>query len=326
MEDYIRKTIQSAGIAGPDREKMVEHLAREVWETLVLSALQAEGDSVRNLVFKGGSALRLVYGSDRMSSDLDFDEPQEPTRDDEEELDETPGGTSGRVSARLRRAEELLSDFGFSDVRFNLVKEGEGTVRFKTSAEAKFKRESSIRFVSKVEVSRRRSAGLEAVAEQFGRPAIETTMKIIVPEGLESKRIKSEQDKLKGLFVKTYTPLAIFLMKMQAVASPSRRTARDVYDMAYIWSRLGLGSEDRKEFLSGCVRAFAESGMKQAERDMFMTMLREKGDRFLQDLDDGADLQFSSPVDKDETGLFVLGFIDEFSSFVERDATMGLSL
>lgn len=176
-------------------------------------------------------------------------------------------------------------------------------------------------FVSKIEVSRRRPSGLEAVAEKFGGATIETTMEVKVPEGLESER-----SKLKGLFVKTYTPLAIFLMKMQAVASPSRRTARDVYDMAYIWSRLGLGSEDRKEFLSGCVRAFAESGMKQAERDMFMTMLREKGDRFLQDLDDGADLQFSSPVDKDETGLFVLGFIDEFSSFVERDATMGLSL
>lgn len=322
MENYIRKTLQSAGIEGPDREKMVEHLAREVWETLVLSALQAEENHVRNLVFKGGSALRLVYGSDRISSDLDFDESQGPVPDDdEEEFDDTPGGTAGRISSRLRRAEELLSDYGFSDVRFNLVKEGEGTVRFKTSAAAKFRSESSIRFVSKIEVSRRRPSGLEAVAEKFGGATIETTMEVKVPEGLESER-----SKLKGLFVKTYTPLAIFLMKMQAVASPSRRTARDVYDMAYIWSRLGLGSEDRKEFLSGCVRAFAESGMKQAERDMFMTMLREKGDRFLQDLDDGADLQFSSPVDKDETGLFVLGFIDEFSSFVERDATMGLSL
>jgi len=46
-------------------------IVREFWETVILKGLfdSLEGKS---LIFKGGTALRLVYGSPRFSEDLDF--------------------------------------------------------------------------------------------------------------------------------------------------------------------------------------------------------------------------------------------------------------
>ncbi|MBI4714584.1 MAG: nucleotidyl transferase AbiEii/AbiGii toxin family protein [Nitrospirae bacterium] len=46
-------------------------VVREYWETLILKGL-FESPEGKFLIFKGGTALRLVYGSPRFSEDLDF--------------------------------------------------------------------------------------------------------------------------------------------------------------------------------------------------------------------------------------------------------------
>lgn len=47
-------------------------LIREQWELLLLSEL-AESEIGNDLIFKGGTLLRLAYNSPRFSVDLDFD-------------------------------------------------------------------------------------------------------------------------------------------------------------------------------------------------------------------------------------------------------------
>lgn len=49
----------------------VTQVVREFWETVILKGLFESPDG-RYLIFKGGTALRLVYGSPRFSEDLDF--------------------------------------------------------------------------------------------------------------------------------------------------------------------------------------------------------------------------------------------------------------
>jgi len=49
----------------------IEFVVREFWELAVLDVLLGTGVGNR-LVFKGGTALRLAYGSPRFSDDLDF--------------------------------------------------------------------------------------------------------------------------------------------------------------------------------------------------------------------------------------------------------------
>jgi predicted nucleotidyltransferase component of viral defense system len=49
----------------------VTQVVREYWEVIFLKSL-LESPHGKNLVFKGGTALRLVYGSPRFSEDLDF--------------------------------------------------------------------------------------------------------------------------------------------------------------------------------------------------------------------------------------------------------------
>lgn len=48
-----------------------ERIAREYYELLVLNEI-SENSWSKNLIFKGGTALRLAYGSPRFSDDLDF--------------------------------------------------------------------------------------------------------------------------------------------------------------------------------------------------------------------------------------------------------------
>jgi len=47
------------------------HIVREYWEFIILKGLY-ESPFGRYLIFKGGTALRLTYGSPRFSEDLDF--------------------------------------------------------------------------------------------------------------------------------------------------------------------------------------------------------------------------------------------------------------
>ena len=49
----------------------VTQIVREFWETVVLKGL-FESPNGKFLIFKGGTVLRLVYGSPRFSEDLDF--------------------------------------------------------------------------------------------------------------------------------------------------------------------------------------------------------------------------------------------------------------
>ena len=49
----------------------VTQVVREYWEVIFLSRL-FESPASRDLLFKGGTALRLAYGSPRFSEDLDF--------------------------------------------------------------------------------------------------------------------------------------------------------------------------------------------------------------------------------------------------------------
>ncbi len=49
----------------------VTHVVREFWETVILKGL-FDSPEGKFLIFKGGTALRFVYGSPRFSEDLDF--------------------------------------------------------------------------------------------------------------------------------------------------------------------------------------------------------------------------------------------------------------
>lgn len=49
----------------------VIQIVREFWETVILKGL-FDSPEGKSLIFKGGTALRLVYGSPRFSEDLDF--------------------------------------------------------------------------------------------------------------------------------------------------------------------------------------------------------------------------------------------------------------
>lgn len=65
MEQSIAE--QKARELGIDRTQVV----REYWELIILKGLY-ESPQGRYLIFKGGTALRLAYGSPRFSEDLDF--------------------------------------------------------------------------------------------------------------------------------------------------------------------------------------------------------------------------------------------------------------
>src|SRR4030066_763441 len=49
----------------------VTQVVREFWEMIILKGL-FESHEGKSLIFKGGTVLRLVYGSPRFSEDLDF--------------------------------------------------------------------------------------------------------------------------------------------------------------------------------------------------------------------------------------------------------------
>ncbi len=58
---------QEAKKSGTD----IVNIVREYWEVLVLKGM-FESPFGKDLIFKGGTALRLVYGSPRFSEDIDF--------------------------------------------------------------------------------------------------------------------------------------------------------------------------------------------------------------------------------------------------------------
>ena len=58
----------------------ITQVVREYWEVVLLNRLFEPPES-KNLVFKGGTALRLAYGSPRFSEDLDFSLSEDDLRD-----------------------------------------------------------------------------------------------------------------------------------------------------------------------------------------------------------------------------------------------------
>ena len=58
----------------------VTQVVREFWETVILKGL-FDSPEGKLLIFKGGTALRLVYGSPRFSEDLDFSLTADRLRD-----------------------------------------------------------------------------------------------------------------------------------------------------------------------------------------------------------------------------------------------------
>lgn len=312
MTPYIRKTLARIGEEGADNSGTIEKLAREAWEALVLMALYS-GQNEEIVVFKGGSLLRLIYGSDRMSSDLDFDEPADPGKEDWQ--------TVRRMETALRRAEGLLYDFGFRNIKFSVTKDGDGTVRFKVAADIPLSPDypGTLKFNSKIEISRRGSRGLDAVAESYGAGSVMTEAIPDVPSPL-----LSEVPKIRHTFVKTYTPLAMFLMKMNAVSDVKRLSTRDVYDLAYIWNNLGLGDPGKREFVMDCIKVYVREEMNAVKRKSFLPLLKEKGERFSGDLEKGEDLFFYGGKDEAAAGLFVLEFVEEFSALIGQAPDTGL--
>ncbi|MCX7853153.1 MAG: nucleotidyl transferase AbiEii/AbiGii toxin family protein [Caldilineales bacterium] len=84
----------------------VEHVVREEYEMLILRELLASPLS-NALVFKGGTALRLAYGSPRFSDDLDFS-LLAPV---EEEVFVAAAATAAKAAAQVRLVEALAKQF-----------------------------------------------------------------------------------------------------------------------------------------------------------------------------------------------------------------------
>jgi len=59
----------------------INNIAREYWEMFILNGLYSDALG-KNLVFKGGTAMRLIYNSPRFSEDLDFSLLREMTFND----------------------------------------------------------------------------------------------------------------------------------------------------------------------------------------------------------------------------------------------------
>lgn len=50
----------------------INNIVREYWEMFILNGLYSNQQLGKKLIFKGGTALRLIYNSPRFSEDLDF--------------------------------------------------------------------------------------------------------------------------------------------------------------------------------------------------------------------------------------------------------------
>lgn len=307
---YVEKTLERLG-QDDIQAKEAECLAREAWEALVLLALYAGPRGGDKLVFKGGSLLRLIYGSKRMSVDLDFDE-----------IDANSGApeiTTRKINEKLERAKGILYDMGFRDVSFHIAKQGEGTVRYKASATAPLI-SGGLRFNSKIEISRRQTKGLQAVAQKYGIDSIYTEM---VPS--VSPALAEELPKLQRTFIKVYTPLAMFLLKLNAIAAVERYSSRDIYDLAYIWRHLGVGDPEKRKFVLDCIKTFVDEEFDEQKKNNFLPLMKEKGERFASDLDQKTDLFFYGKKDNTELGIFVLDFAEEFEDIITKTPDTGLT-
>jgi hypothetical protein len=271
------------GNAAPPAEA-ARALAVETWELLVLWGMYSSGEGRLSLApFKGGSCLRLFYGSERRSMDLDFDAPPEDVLSDDPE-DEAeaadPRVLLDHAKTRLERASAFLAELGI-EAEYRPVKAGDGTVRLKVCGRA-WLGGHPLEFVSKVEISRRRKAGLEEVARVHGTEVLFRRVPLDSP-------LWGKVRHLAGSPLETwavcYTPLAVFLEKLSAVANSLRPSPRDVYDLCFLYRR-HLAEDPR---LAPVLRTYLSAELAGGKLDGFVESLRDKAGRFAAAVEDGLD-------------------------------------
>jgi len=71
IKQILKRIVQDKKLQGKSKF-LIRNYLREYIQYLVLSLLYNQ-KKMKNLVFKGGSCLRICYGLPRLSEDLDFD-------------------------------------------------------------------------------------------------------------------------------------------------------------------------------------------------------------------------------------------------------------
>ncbi len=179
------------------------------------------------VLFKGGSSLRLIYGSARMSSDLDFSIFSEDFHNFKNYIKKTTKSTR-----------KFLESLGFKNISFNIIKSEDDVFQIKTSAKINVENIKYV-FSSKLEFSNRHYKGLKAIVETDERKVV--AQKIYDKNNLLTNIpiINSDQ-----IFIKTYTPIALFIEKLMAVASNNRFALCDIYDLYFLYQKFFKNNHD----------------------------------------------------------------------------------
>jgi len=126
----------------------IAQVVREFWETVILKELFDSGEG-RFLIFKGGTALRLVYGSPRFSEDLDFSL--------------TKDALKGKFKPLIKNIVSSYAELSITDMEekyyiyLGEIKVREGYLTFP--------------FRIKIEISRRQEKGYESELSLISSPA-----------------------------------------------------------------------------------------------------------------------------------------------------------
>lgn len=166
--------------------------ARDRCQLQFLAQLMRQGAD--RFVLKGGLAMRTLYGSVRLTKDIDFD------------CEDSVSGQS--MQAQLPKALEQASRAaGLVNIRVTRTKAGDLSSKWRLDAQ--FKGERPMTF--DVEVSRRGVPGDEYV----------TTKTVQAPY----------EYRISPFLVRVYTDVAMAAAKVNALLSDNRSVPRDVYDL-----------------------------------------------------------------------------------------------
>ena len=147
------------------------------------------------LILKGGMAMRALYGSTRLTKDVDFD--------CEDKVSQQP--MQSHMSKALTQAARLV---GLAGVEVTRTKQGERSVRWRVAGTAA----GDVKIIWEVEVSRR---GVPP-AEFIETKPFETPIAYRIPP----------------FSVRVYGPAAMAGGKVNALLSENRSVPRDVYDLS----------------------------------------------------------------------------------------------
>ena len=158
-----------------------------------VALLMRQGAS--RLILKGGLAMRALYGSTRLTKDVDFD--------CEDNL--SAQSLKGHMSKALLQAARLA---GLASPEMTQTKQGERSVRWRIVGTAA----GEVKIVWEAEISRR------------GVPP---------PEFVETKPFETPMAyRIPPFSVRVYGPAAMAGGKVNALLSPNRSVPRDVYDLS----------------------------------------------------------------------------------------------